>query len=98
MSILKMKAVFLSALIALSAWAGTTVAEEAPLSAPKDRTILTVSGKISVTNKGDAAEFDRTMLEAIGMESFTTSTPWYSARALSACASPYICRSAAAIG
>ena len=78
MSILKMKALFLSALIALSAWAGTTIAQEAPLPSPKDRTILTVSGKISVTNKGDAAVFDRTMLEAIGMESFTTSTPWYS--------------------
>jgi hypothetical protein len=78
MSILKAKAIFLSGLIALSAWAGTTVAEEAQLPAPKDRTILSVSGKISVTNKGDAAEFDRTTLESIGVESFTTSTPWYS--------------------
>jgi hypothetical protein len=78
MSILKAKALFLSALIVLTAWAGTTVAEGAPLPTPKDRTILTVSGKISVTNKGDAAEFDRSTLETIGMESFTTSTPWYS--------------------
>ncbi|HZW48275.1 MAG TPA: molybdopterin-dependent oxidoreductase [Microvirga sp.] len=54
-----------------------TVAEETALPAPKDKPILTVSGRISVTNKGDTAELDRAMLEAMGMESFTTSTPWY---------------------
>jgi hypothetical protein len=78
MSISKMRAFFLSALLALSAWAGMTVAEATTLPAPKEKPVLTVSGKISATNKGNTAEFDRAMLEAMGMESFTTTTPWYS--------------------
>ena len=36
-----------------------------------------VSGKIASTNKGDAAQFDRPMLEALGMSGFETTTPWY---------------------
>jgi len=42
-----------------------------------ERPILTVSGKIANTNKGDAAQFDRPMLEALGMSGFETTTPWY---------------------
>jgi hypothetical protein len=49
----------------------------ASLPAPTDKPILTVTGKISVTNKDGAAEFDRAMLEALGETSFSTSTPWY---------------------
>ncbi len=78
MSIFKTKILFLSALLALSTWVGMAVAEARTLPTPKGKLVLTVSGKISVTNKGDTAEFDRAMLEDIGMESFTTSTPWYS--------------------
>ncbi len=77
MFLLKAKTVFLGAVLALAAWVGATIAEAAPLPAPKDKPILTVSGNISVTNKGGTAEFDRDMLEAIGTESFTTETPWY---------------------
>jgi hypothetical protein len=47
------------------------------LQAPSGRVILTVSGRIGVSNEGEAARFDRAMLEAIGMASFTTTTPWY---------------------
>src|SRR5688500_11338356 len=39
--------------------------------------ILTITGRISVTNEGDTARFDRTMLEALGTSGFETSTPWY---------------------
>jgi hypothetical protein len=48
-----------------------------PLGKPTGKVILTVSGKIKNTNRGDVAEFDREMLEALGMASIQTGTPWY---------------------
>lgn len=72
-----MKRLLLGALVALTACVGATLTEAAPLPAPKGRPILTVSGNISVTNKGDTAEFDRDMLESLGVVSFQTETPWY---------------------
>jgi len=63
------------ALLAFAAWAGAAAA--APLPTPKEKPILTVSGNISVTNKGNTAEFDRAMLESLGTVSFSTETPWY---------------------
>jgi hypothetical protein len=44
---------------------------------PSQASILTISGRIGVFNDSNTARFDRPMLEAIGMASFTTSTPWY---------------------
>ena len=52
-------------------------AAAAPLPQPTERPILTVSGKIANVNKGDTAQFDRPMLEAVGMSGFETTTPWY---------------------
>ena len=52
------------------AWAAT-------LPQPQGKVVLTISGRIANTNKGSTAEFDMPMLEAIGIESFTTKTPWY---------------------
>jgi hypothetical protein len=49
----------------------------AGLNQPAEKPILTVQGKITNVNKENAAQFDRAMLEKIGMVSFTTSTPWY---------------------
>ena len=49
----------------------------ATLPAPKEKPILTIAGKIGVTNKGKTAEFDRQMLEGLGMVSFETTTPWF---------------------
>ena len=46
------------------------------LGTPEGDVILTVSGAISVTNSGDTAVFDLAMLEALGVTTFTTSTPW----------------------
>ena len=51
-------------------WAG-------PLSAPKDKPILEITGSITSTNKEGAAVFDREMLESLGMETITTTTPWH---------------------
>jgi hypothetical protein len=52
---------------------------DAPLAQPSGRAILTVTGAIRVRNRDDAAVFDREMLEALGMASFRTQTPWYDA-------------------
>ncbi len=48
------------------------------LAAPREAPILTISGKIGITNAQGAAQFDRSMLEAVGMELIETTTPWYS--------------------
>jgi hypothetical protein len=53
------------------------VAYAASLAVPKDRPILTISGKIGVTNKDNTAQFDRAMLESLGLVSIETTTPWY---------------------
>lgn len=48
-----------------------------PLEKPKGKIILRVSGQISNTNSGSMAEFDLAGLEALGLSSFKTSTPWH---------------------
>ena len=50
------------------------------LQEPRASPILTISGKIRVTNKGQAALFDRTMLEALGLKTIETTTPWFKGR------------------
>src|SRR3954471_23288332 len=52
-------------------------AEAASLPQPAEKPILTITGRIAVTNKDDTAQFDRLMLEALGMSGFETTTPWY---------------------
>ncbi len=52
-------------------------ANAAELAAPKGQVILTISGDIEHRNGAQAADFDREMLEQLGMESFETKTPWY---------------------
>jgi len=47
------------------------------LEAPKERPILTISGKIGVKNAGDVTRFDMKMLAALPQQTFTTRTPWY---------------------
>ena len=54
-----------------------TARADASLRQPRDRVILTVSGKIGIFNGGAAARFDRAMLEELGTTQFTTTTPWY---------------------
>jgi hypothetical protein len=64
-------------LFAAVALMASGLALAANLGQPAEKPILTVIGKIAVTNKDGAAQFDRAMLESIGLVSFTTSTPWY---------------------
>lgn len=47
------------------------------LAPPTGPVILTISGRLGVFNRENTAQFDRAALEALGMESFTTSTPWF---------------------
>lgn len=57
--------------------ARTGHAQEQRLPRPAEPVILTVSGRIGVTNRDGTAEFDRPMLEGLGMTGFETTTPWY---------------------
>lgn len=50
------------------------------LAKPEGKAILVVAGKIGNTNNGSAAEFDRAMLEDIGLQAIETATPWYDTR------------------
>jgi hypothetical protein len=53
------------------------VAGADPLPQPAGKPVLTISGKIAVTNKDTSAVFDRAALESLGTVAFTTATPWY---------------------
>lgn len=44
--------------------------------APEGRVILTVGGEISNANVDDTMQFDRAMLEALGLHTVVTETPW----------------------
>jgi hypothetical protein len=71
----KVKTGLAGALLALAAFVGAAYA--ASLAMPTDRPILTISGKISVTNKDNTAQFDRAMLESMGLVTVETTTPWH---------------------
>ncbi len=73
---------------ALSTWAGVAAlayaglfglqaARADSLGTPTDKPILTISGEITNKNVGDTAQFDRAMLEKMGMVTIETTTPWY---------------------
>ncbi|MGE4048739.1 MAG: molybdopterin-dependent oxidoreductase [Acetobacteraceae bacterium] len=68
--------VFLNALIGL-AGAGAARAGTGTLPPASGKPILTISGKISVCNAADKAEFDRDLLESLGTSTLVTSTPWH---------------------
>jgi hypothetical protein len=48
-----------------------------PLPPPSGTPVLTISGKIGVTNVGSQAVFDAAMLDRFEVRSITTQTPWY---------------------
>ena len=68
--------VFLASAAGVPCLAGTRMAMAA-LPQPAGKIILSIEGKISVTNAEGMARFDRPMLENLGLTSFTTTTPWY---------------------
>ncbi|MDW5377876.1 molybdopterin-dependent oxidoreductase [Halomonas sp. HP20-15] len=49
---------------------------DAQLPLPEGQVILSVTGKLSHTNVGEAAHFDAEMLKALGMHTVATHTPW----------------------
>lgn len=55
-------------------------AQAQSLSKPGGKPILVISGNIANTNVGDTAQFDRDMLEALGLETVETANPWYDGR------------------
>lgn len=68
-NLLSRRAVALASALCLSApvWA---------LQPPAGTVILTISGKVGVTNQAGAAVFDLAMLEALPQRTFVTNTPW----------------------
>jgi len=54
----------------------TVVSPAAALDAPRGEVLLRVTGDISVSNDGNAAVFDREMLEALDPVTFETTTIW----------------------
>lgn len=71
----KVRTSLMGVLVALIGIMGAAYAASLPT--PSERPVLTISGKISVTNKDNTAQFDRAMLEALGMVTIETTTPWY---------------------
>jgi hypothetical protein len=76
---LRRRSLLLAVATAATSGAALRPANAAPLATPAGKVILTISGRISVTNGAETASFDREMLEALGTRSFTTQTPWYNA-------------------
>jgi len=50
---------------------------QAPLSVPSGPVVLSVTGRVRLRNRGDAADFDMAMLERLTQLSVNTRTPWY---------------------
>lgn len=65
-----------SLVLALLAALPSAVAAQ-QLGVPDGAVVLTLSGKIRRTNRGDHAVFDMTMLAALPQHSIVTRTPWY---------------------
>jgi|SRR5215207_3023472 len=75
---IKLKRNIVTLLVATIGLFGAAGVSAGSLPVPSEKPILTISGKIGTTNKDDTAQFDRAMLEAIGMVTIETTTPWYS--------------------
>lgn len=60
------------------AWLGS--AQAGTFAKPADKPILIISGNIANTNADGAAQFDRKMLEDMGLVTVETKTPWYDGR------------------
>lgn len=67
----------LGAALACTSFFAISSADAGSLAAPTEKPILTISGDIAETNTPEGAQFDRTMLEKLGMVTIETNTPWY---------------------
>jgi hypothetical protein len=67
----------LGAVVACAGLFAVQAAGAEPLATPEGKLILTISGEITEKNTPDAAQFDRDMLEKLGMTTIETTTPWY---------------------
>lgn len=56
---------------------GAARATPAALPAPTGPVVLTLAGRVSNRNAGDAAAFDMAMLEALPQREIVAPTPWY---------------------
>ena len=72
-----MKSIVTGFLFGLAISLTASLAAAGTLPQPTDKPILTISGAIANTNKENTAQFDRAMLEALGVETIETTTPWY---------------------
>lgn len=77
MSVAKTKQVIIGALMGLMGMAVASLAMADPLPSPTEKPILTIAGNISTANKNGEAQFDRPMLESLGLLTVETTTPWY---------------------
>lgn len=57
-----------------------TGAQADPLPVPTEKPVLIIAGSITNTNSSKEAVFDRSTLEAVGMQTVETATPWYPGR------------------
>lgn len=75
---MKMKQNIIWSFVVLFGLFTSIAAHSQALPAPSEKVILTVSGKIATANKDGEAQFDRPMLESLGLVTVETTTPWYS--------------------
>ncbi|WP_374625486.1 oxidoreductase [Devosia sp.] len=55
----------------------TVAVQAGELAPPQGEVVLTVTGSIDTSNAAEGAVFDLAMLEALGMHTTVTVTPWY---------------------
>ncbi len=58
----------------------STTSHAGSLPVPSTEPVLTITGLIAETNRGDAAVFDMPMLERLAKREVETSTPWHNGR------------------
>ncbi|MFH5925663.1 molybdopterin-dependent oxidoreductase [Roseomonas xinghualingensis] len=63
--------------IGMAAAAVALPSRASALPQPTESPILRIAGKIRIKNDGDAAVFDRPMLDSLGSATITSVTPWF---------------------
>jgi hypothetical protein len=71
-----LRAALILAALLIVATSGLAIGQDQSLPKPTQQVILTVTGDIERRNSQSGAQFDRPMLEALGLEPLRTSTAW----------------------